>query len=615
MSFIKIQHIVSVSSEDKNFPAENLLKQGEYKKWKCEKGGQKQASVVLQFEKASKINSVDIGNEGSAFIEVLVGRLSDMEQNYQVLLVASSFMSPKESRDGTNSNRVRMFGSDKFMKGVVDEKWDRVKIVCTQPFNKTAQYGLAFIKFHSTTESSHGKQPQEVAASQTKATTEASPKIQRLGSFTLKDDCDDSPLVPGSFFAKRKDTSPLKGALEIRAASAKAEMLASKATYSVHVATKRKTDTTNETEPESKKVIIETSPKTLTTKPSSFSLTPPSTSQKPPPSDDRSKAKIATTPVPPKESKGETDVKAKVPFKKLLADVVFALSGFQNPYRSDLRDKALEMGAKYRPDWDDTCTHLICAFPNTPKFQQVKQVGGKIVSKQWILDCHKQKTALPWRKYKLQSNGNSSSSDEDSDDSSALKNQKITSPSKTSQLKNENLSEKANTKQTPDAKAPPGDDDDDDYGGSTDVDSLPSGGNGSNSDTELEYDTEDELRRVMEGANSKNGKESTIVDTSEMPLPELPDYFHGSGFFLYGSFESAERRTLVRYIVAFNGKLEEYMNEKVAYVITKSEWDDNFDEALSSNENLIFVKPKWIHVCAEKQKGVPHQPFIIVPKD
>lgn len=42
--------------------------------------------------------------------------------------------------------------------------------------------------------------------------------------------------------------------------------------------------------------------------------------------------------------------------------VVFALSGFVNPMRSDLRDKALEMGAKYKGDWDSTCTHLVLVF-------------------------------------------------------------------------------------------------------------------------------------------------------------------------------------------------------------------------------------------------------------
>lgn len=600
MSFIKIQHIVSVSSEDKNFPAENLLKDGEYKKWKCEKGGQKQASVVMQFEKASKIHSVDIGNEGSAFVEVLVGRLSDNEQNYQVFLVASSFMSPKESQDGTNSNRVRIFGSDKFTKELADEKWDRVKIVCTQPFNKTAQYGLAFVKFHSTSESSQTKQSEK---------TPPSSKVQRMGSFTLKSDADDSSsLVPGSLFSKRKDASPLKAALEIRAASSKAEadLLTSKPAQSM-VTSKRKIFASDDTEPDTKKAFYESSAEKKdagsTNKPSSPSSTKLPTAEKPPSSKEKQKpSKVGESLVPlgSKENKGKPAIAASVPFKKLMAGVVFALSGFQNPHRGELRDRALEMGAKYRPDWDDTCTHLICAFPNTPKFQQVKSAGGKIVSKQWILDCHKQKVALPSQKYKLISRSSSDTDDDNDNDRKDIR----------SKPRDENKPRKADVvKIQPDKTQA---ENDDDYGGSTDVESSPSGGKSSVKcfDSDTDYDTEEEIRRAM-----KDGNEDAIVDTSEMPLPELPDYFHGSAFFLYGDFEPDEKRTLVRYIVAFNGQMEEYMNKKVAYVITKAEWDENFEEALSSNENLIFVKPKWIHTCAEKKKGVPHQPYIVVPKE
>ncbi|CAB4039699.1 DNA repair XRCC1-like, partial [Paramuricea clavata] len=98
-------------------------------------------------EKASKINSVDIGNNGSAFVEVLVGRSSSSE--YQVLLVASSFMSPAESKSGTNNNRVRMFGLEKLSKVIADQKWDRVKLSCTQPYTKTSCYGLSFVNFHT----------------------------------------------------------------------------------------------------------------------------------------------------------------------------------------------------------------------------------------------------------------------------------------------------------------------------------------------------------------------------------------------------------------------------------------------------------------------------------
>lgn len=65
--------------------------------------------------------------------------------------------------------------------------------------------------------------------------------------------------------------------------------------------------------------------------------------------------------------------------------VVFVLSGFVNPERSTLRSQALEMGAKYQPDWNSDCTLLVCAFPNTPKFQQVEADNGTIISKVFSL--------------------------------------------------------------------------------------------------------------------------------------------------------------------------------------------------------------------------------------
>jgi len=47
------------------------------------------------------------------------------------------------------------------------------------------------------------------------------------------------------------------------------------------------------------------------------------------------------------------------PVNTLMRKVVFVLSGFENPERSNLRDQALEMGATYKPDWSKQCTHLM----------------------------------------------------------------------------------------------------------------------------------------------------------------------------------------------------------------------------------------------------------------
>ncbi len=103
----------------------------------------------------------------------------------------------------------------------------------------------------------------------------------------------------------------------------------------------------------------------------------------------------------PKRPKVEETKKSK-PVKKVLLEhllngVVFSISGIQNPERADIRQNGLALGAKYRPDWGQGCTHLICAYANTPKYSQVKG-KGKIVKKHWFRDCLQQRKRLSWRK-------------------------------------------------------------------------------------------------------------------------------------------------------------------------------------------------------------------------
>ena len=55
-------------------------------------------------------------------------------------------------------------------------------------------------------------------------------------------------------------------------------------------------------------------------------------------------------------------IQKNVAFNKLMKKVVFVMSGYQNPERGQIRDKALEMGATYKPDWTSGCTHLMCVI-------------------------------------------------------------------------------------------------------------------------------------------------------------------------------------------------------------------------------------------------------------
>lgn len=184
MPAIKIEKIVSFSSEDSVHVCSNILSSDSTKKWKCQTPGEKSAIVVLQLEKASVITGVDIGNEHSAFVEVLVSRSSGSD-DYKVLLVTSSFMTPVESRSSQNVNKVRMFTKDQLSKPECDEKWDRIKIVCTQPFNKHVQYGLSFIKFHTSDK-------------------EAPANVGHIGKFTIRPESPES-FSAGSLFSKRTE--------------------------------------------------------------------------------------------------------------------------------------------------------------------------------------------------------------------------------------------------------------------------------------------------------------------------------------------------------------------------------------------------------------------------
>ena len=66
---------------------------------------------LLKLEKSTQLHSVDIGNEGSAFVEVLVGR-STAPDSYEVILGMSTFMTPQDSKQWNNANRVRIFGEE-----------------------------------------------------------------------------------------------------------------------------------------------------------------------------------------------------------------------------------------------------------------------------------------------------------------------------------------------------------------------------------------------------------------------------------------------------------------------------------------------------------------------
>lgn len=346
---IKLSEVLECSNEDvdNGLEAKNLLfNEGYKKKWKT-KEWVKSAFIVFKLSEPTKISSVEIGNEGSAFVEVLVADSRQSPIKYQVLLSMSSFMTPTESQQMSNLNRVRLFSGEKLAEITAKQKWDLVKVVCAQQFNKTVSFGLTFIN---------------LTASEEDDDVDTSPTVQ-FGAFKLKPDNDDTTTL--SRMLRKRDVQP--DPMSLTAALKKND-------------TKDQPSTTMAKTPKPlKQVKQKTSTKKLT-------------QQKPP---------LASS------SKKNDDPKAKkvkkqVPFDRVMRKVVFVLSGYVNPRRAELRDKCLEMGGRYRKDWDNTCTHLVCAFINTPKYKEVLQRGGgKIVRDSWVDDCHRRRRLLPWRDYKL----------------------------------------------------------------------------------------------------------------------------------------------------------------------------------------------------------------------
>ncbi|XP_031709223.1 DNA repair protein XRCC1 isoform X1 [Anarrhichthys ocellatus] len=625
MPEIQLKHVVSCSTEDTTHKADNLLSSDTYRKWKAARPGEKQISVILQLEKEEQVHSIDIGNEGSAFIEVLVGNSSAVrDQDYEVLLVTSSFMSPTESRNGTNMNRVRFFGPHQLQKSTAQEKWDRVKIVCSQPYSKNIAYGLAFVKFHSPPDKSDPPPA-------------SSPKLTKLGQFRVKDESpSDSPsLQPGSLFFSRDNATKSSTALKVSPQSERLSYAAaalqaggsahssgqasSSSSASPQTPAKRKFEFSKERQsssgpPPSKKTSPAGSPEgkaaTPKPKPSPAGTPSPGTAKASPAQKSADKKRESQSKPEPKPKQQKAGGQ-QVPFKRIMDGVVFVLSGFQNPFRGELREKALDMGGKYRPDWTPGATHLICAFANTPKYSQVKSAGGTIVRKEWVMDCHKRKQKLPYKRYLMDGAESSSDSEMEVDDQSE-------------EEMNTKTPQKHERQATP-KKTPEKRDEDDEYAGSTDVEEAGRG------DDDSAVDTEDELLRVENESRQKKAAaevkmvkqedpyggstdENTDAEAEEdHPIPELPDFLSGKHFFLYGKFPNNERRLLLRYIVAFNGLIEDYMAEKVQFVVTSEGWHDSFEDALMENGNLNFVKPAWIYAINERQKILPYQPYSVVP--
>ncbi|KHN86950.1 DNA repair protein XRCC1 [Toxocara canis] len=414
MPLAKFKCVISASDSEQGFEADNLLVEGRTRtKWKG-KAGAATNCVIIQLDREHLIGSIDIGNECSALIEILVAKSCEQQSAYHTLIPSSSLMDPMESRTEKNCNRVRIFTNVDMIPAVFKQKWDLIKVVCSQPFNPNIPYGLAFINvvveepqmkrtdetrnllpkitFKERTEKESdglmkaGNMFKERHLYQTEKSDEKSNDkiIERKKQHDVNDHEDRSEHVKRgdeeynemehATSSQHSDTEHKKPKRAV--AKQKAQDIAANSS-----AADEERKEISEQKKIAKRSAVERGGK------GNERSTESGTPQK--------KEKVVAT---SEQKEATTSGTIDVPFTELLNGVKFSLSGYQNPLRGQLRDKARRMGAVYEADWTPSCTHLICAFPNTPKWRQVGS-RGIIVSEKWIEMCYMRKKRLPEKNF------------------------------------------------------------------------------------------------------------------------------------------------------------------------------------------------------------------------
>ncbi|XP_053658071.1 DNA repair protein XRCC1 [Anopheles marshallii] len=256
------------------------------------------------------------------------------------------------------------------------------------------------------------------------------------------------------------------------------------------------------------------------------------------------------------------------PFGKLLENVVLVISGIQNPDRANIRSQALAMGAKYKPDWDSSCTHLICAYKNTPKYNQV-QGKGKIVKQDWIEKCYTNRKRLSWRKFALDT-AEANVSDSEGEIVDILnKPPDVVQPAESRIIPS--LVEKVQEEAVM-------------------LHEL--------SDTDEEPGVTI-ARKVYDKSTEDEG------DHNENNVAGSLDFFKGKKFYLHQELGAVDKIKLEKYIETFSGAVSNEM-AGVDYVIARSK------HVLPFDCRAELVKPLWVYECNDMECLIPVNRYRIV---
>jgi len=312
---------------------------------------------------------------------------------------------------------------------------------------------------------------------------------------------------------------------------------------------------------------------------------------------------------------------------------VFVLSGFQNPLRADIREIGLSMGASYRPDWCRDATHLICAVPNTPKYNQVKG-KGIIVGKDWFFDCKRLKRREPEAMFRLhkpapQPTTVESSSDEE-DEEDEEEEEEVSRPvTKRKQPKKIVYCEEDSDDEVENVSRKRRKEDEDEF--------VPSLAISSDDEKDIHEATSGVEEVNVPSPPAKNRPLPDISDSDEdmllpgdpfetetddetqddviirLNLPSLPNFFAGHSFYLHSDALSMEQsRQLTRYLVGYGGKVREHMARDVKFIVTgRDAWQADFQQALTVNPAVRFLKRAWVVDSSNELKALDKRKYYI----
>uniref|UniRef100_T1HAP8 BRCT domain-containing protein n=1 Tax=Rhodnius prolixus TaxID=13249 RepID=T1HAP8_RHOPR len=301
------------------------------------------------------------------------------------------------------------------------------------------------------------------------------------------------------------------------------------------------------------------------------------------------------------------------PFGNLMAGVVFVISGYENPLRSELRNKALAMGARYEANWNHNCTHLIFALdPNDVLLPESDEEIHELVERS---------ISAPVKRSACRDSSDGADTDDEI--------------------------EKVRQKQRKQNGCLPSTSGNNNTTGITSNWSSQISDNGISGSPQNENNDAEEVKNIIAQKRSSKGKQETDnfsknslsaevekenckkedasvyeMDTEseddnywiknkpeESTLPPLPAFFQGATMALLDDLSETDRKLLTRYIKAHQGNIANDGTDLKTILYAVTEDSASIERVREDYPQVIGVTPEWIWRSHDEAKLLPASSF------